>query len=120
MARNRATHSFEYNVICDVCGWKLKSSEVQQRWDGIRVCAKDWEPRHPLDFYTTKNDVHLLPFTRPEAADTYLSVTSNTATNVDPTAAPASTGLYWFNTKTGSTFKSTGTSTVADWVRINQ
>ncbi len=29
-------------------------------------CPEDWETRHPLDFYTTRNDTHLLPWTRPD------------------------------------------------------
>jgi len=40
----------DYNAYCDVCGFKFKASELQKRWDGYRVCQKDWEPRHILDF----------------------------------------------------------------------
>lgn len=28
------------------------------------VCKDDWEPRHPMDFYRSRNDTHALPFTR--------------------------------------------------------
>ena len=66
MARNRATRSYEYNAICDVCGFKFKASKLLKRWDGYMVCEKDYELRHPLDFYTTRNDTHLLPWTRPD------------------------------------------------------
>jgi hypothetical protein len=62
--RNRATRSYEYNALCDVCGFKFKASKLKKRWDGFMVCDKDYELRHPLDFYTTRNDVHLLPWTR--------------------------------------------------------
>lgn len=65
MSINRATGSWSYNVLCDVCGFKKKASEVRKRWDGFMVCHKDWETRHPMDFYTTKNDTHQLPFVRP-------------------------------------------------------
>jgi hypothetical protein len=40
----------DYNAICDVCGFKYKASELQMRWDGLFVCEKDWEPRHPQDY----------------------------------------------------------------------
>lgn len=63
MATHR-TGSYEYNVICDVCGFKYKASELKQRWDGPMVCKDDWEPRNILDFYRTRNDVHKLPFVR--------------------------------------------------------
>lgn len=64
MSTMRVTKSYEYNVLCDVCGFKMKSTEVRKRWDGFMVCSKDWETRHSLDFYTTRNDTHLLPFIR--------------------------------------------------------
>jgi hypothetical protein len=62
-----ASKSYEYNAICDICGFKKKSYELQKRWDGYWVCKEDWEPRHILDFYRTKNDTHQLPFTRPDS-----------------------------------------------------
>lgn len=82
MAINRATKSYEYNVLCDVCGFKKKASQVRKRWDGFMVCKEDWEPRHSLDFYTTKNDTHVLPFTRPNDVGNGIDVgpAINTAT----------------------------------------
>lgn len=62
------TGSYNYNTLCDVCGFKFKASELQMRWDGFMVCAADWEPRNILDFYRTRNDAHRLPFTRPDDA----------------------------------------------------
>lgn len=58
----------DYNALCDVCGFKMKASMLRKRWDGFMVCDKDWEPRNILDFYKTRNDAHLLPFTRPDDA----------------------------------------------------
>lgn len=37
------------NGICDVCGWKMKQSQLRKRWDGAMVCDKDFEHRHPQD-----------------------------------------------------------------------
>jgi hypothetical protein len=65
--RNRATRSYVHNAICDVCGFKMKNIKLRKRWDGFMVCDKDFELRSPLDFYTTRNDTHLLPWTRPES-----------------------------------------------------
>lgn len=62
------TGKYDYNALCDVCGFKKKASELRQRWDGFMVCDEDWEPRNILDFYRTRQDAHLLPFTRPEDA----------------------------------------------------
>jgi len=39
----------QYNVICDGCGRKIKSSEARMRWDGFLVCPQDWEPKHDQD-----------------------------------------------------------------------
>lgn len=62
------TKKFDYNVICDVCGWQMKAHQLQKRWDGKMVCKEDWEPRHPSDFYRTRQDAHRLPFTRPDVS----------------------------------------------------
>jgi hypothetical protein len=62
-----------YNVICDVCGFKIKSTESRKRWDGLVVCKDDWEERHILDFYRGTRDSFPLPFTRPEPADNYIT-----------------------------------------------
>lgn len=60
----RLSGSYVHNVICDICGRKFKSTELQKRWDGYMVCEKDWEPRNILDFYRVRNDVHPLDWTR--------------------------------------------------------
>lgn len=84
MARNRATHSYEYNAICDICGFKLKASQLRKRWDGYMVCNKDYELRHPLDFFTNRNDVHLLPFIRSQPADIDIGPAINPNTTTTP------------------------------------
>lgn len=59
-------YKYNYNALCDVCGFKMKAADLRKRWDGFMVCDKDWEPRNILDFYRTRQDAHLLPFTRPD------------------------------------------------------
>lgn len=56
------TGSYSYNVICPMCQRKFKNTDMKRRWDGLIVCEEDWEPRHPMDFYRTINDNHVLPF----------------------------------------------------------
>lgn len=63
-----------WNIICDSCGKKVKSSSVRKRWDGFIVCHSCWEPRHPQDFLRVKTDTITIPFSRPEAGDTFISV----------------------------------------------
>lgn len=70
MAGYSITPSYDHNAICDVCGFKLKASELRRRWDGRMVCKHDYETRHIADFYQTRNDAHLLPFTRPDKLNT--------------------------------------------------
>lgn len=84
MSRNRATHSYEYNAICDICGFKFKASKLQKRWDGYMVCEKDNELRHPLDFFTNRNDVHSLPFRRPNNDGVDIGPATNPSTTTTP------------------------------------
>ena len=35
-----------HNVICDICGRKLKSHEVVKTWDGLIVCPDDFDEKH--------------------------------------------------------------------------
>lgn len=80
MSTMRTTGSYGYNALCDVCGFKYKASQLKKRWDGLMVCNKDFELRHPMDFYTTRNDAHLLPWTRSNtngiAVDPSISLTN--------------------------------------------
>lgn len=65
--RNYSTlRSYEYNGICDICGFKFKNKDLFRRWDGYIVCKDDYETRHPLDFYRNRDDFHKLPWIRPE------------------------------------------------------
>lgn len=72
--------SGDWNAICDVCGFKRKSSEMMKRWDGLMVCRPSvaegcWEPQHPQEIIRPIIDQNKLPWTRPEPADVYLPVT---------------------------------------------
>jgi hypothetical protein len=119
MANHRVTESYDYNAICDVCGFKMKASQIRLRWDGLRVCEKDWETRHIADFYYTRNDTHTLPFTRPaDPKTTYLSL----GTLTDPYANPeAPTNAYDIQAAPSAAFTTAITNldnySIMAWIR---
>jgi len=54
MARNRSYFSpHDSNTICSTTGFKVKKSEVMERWDGTYVIGEAWHARHPQDFPVT-------------------------------------------------------------------
>jgi hypothetical protein len=63
----------EHYVICDVCGFKYRSSQTRMRWDKLRVCTEDWEPRHPQDLVRGKRDRQRVTAARPEAPDVFIN-----------------------------------------------
>lgn len=61
-----------WNMICALCGRKVKSDEIKKRWDGLYVCAEDFEVRHPLDFIRAIDDDSSVPYVNPEPANTFV------------------------------------------------
>lgn len=39
----------DWVVWCQVCGRKYNGPDLRRRYDGLMVCDKDWETRHPQD-----------------------------------------------------------------------
>lgn len=58
-----------WNAICDVCGFKYKSDELRKRWDGMMVCKKDFEVKHPTLFQRSRKEKSGVPWSRPEPED---------------------------------------------------
>jgi len=56
----------KWSAICDRCGFRLKSDQLRDTWDGLKVCAPCWEPRHPQDFVRARRERITPPWTRPE------------------------------------------------------
>ena len=71
MSRDWTFDPGNWNLICDVCGQKYKASEIKKRWDGLFVCAQDYEERHIQDFIRVKPDKITVPFIR-KPEDTFL------------------------------------------------
>jgi len=67
----------DWNLVCDICGFKIKASQSRKRWDGFVVCEQDWEARHPMDFIKTPIDKISVPFSRPRPPDIFVSDGSN-------------------------------------------
>jgi hypothetical protein len=64
----------DWNAVCAVCGFKHKASQLRERWDGQRVCEKDFEVRHPSDLIRVPTDDPSVPWTSPESTDTFVAV----------------------------------------------
>ena len=65
----------EWATICDVCGRKYRNQDLRQRWDGLKTCSDDWEPRQPQDFVRGVADYQAPVWTRPEPSDQFIPVT---------------------------------------------
>lgn len=65
----------DWKALCDVCGRQLKASALRQRWDGLKTCDDDWEPRQPQDFVRGVADYQAPPWTRPEPSNQFIPVT---------------------------------------------
>jgi hypothetical protein len=75
----------QWNVVCDRCGQEFKSGELRKTWDGLWVCDKDFEVRHPQDFIRGVPDYQAPPFTRPENPDGTSQVAYAASITVDVT-----------------------------------
>ena len=53
--------SGSWNICCDVCNRKVKSTEIQQRWDGLMVCKDDFELDHPQKYIRVRADGMAVP-----------------------------------------------------------
>jgi len=62
----------DFNVICDICGYKFKGSELRRRWDGFMVCSDDWEPRPPQEYVRGIKETFNTPYSRPESPDVFI------------------------------------------------
>ena len=64
-------NSGNWKAICDSCGRIFLASELQQRWDGLKVCRWDYEIRQPQDFVKGQADKITPPYVRVEPANTF-------------------------------------------------
>lgn len=71
----------QYNVYCDLCGRKAKSSEVEKTWDNHYVCRHHKEVRNPQDFIRGIRDNQTVPFVRAQPAYTFVGPTCTPPTS---------------------------------------
>ena len=62
----------EWNSICDLCGFKFKSSELRKRWDGLMADKLCYELRHPQDFLRVPREDISVPWARPQGENTFI------------------------------------------------
>jgi hypothetical protein len=65
----------DWNAVCQVCGFRFKGTGLRKRWDGVLVCAEDFETRHPSDFLRVPKEDTSVPWTAPEP--TWVFLTNN-------------------------------------------
>jgi hypothetical protein len=63
-----------YNAICEVCGFQHKADEMRERYDGLFVCAADYEGKHPLDYTRVVIDKQYVDRPSPEPDPIYINV----------------------------------------------
>jgi len=63
-----------WKAICDRCGFEFYSFELKKEWQGLMVCHSCYSPRHPQDFVRAVKDEQAVPWSRPEAPDTFVAV----------------------------------------------
>ncbi len=74
MSRGWVYKSGDWYVTCDVCSKQMLASETKHRWDGMLVCAADFEMRHPQDLIKHRTEKISVPFTRIEPPDEFVIV----------------------------------------------
>jgi hypothetical protein len=77
----------DFYRICDRCGSKFRASQTYRTWDGLFVCAEDFETRHPQDFVRGTKDLQNVPDPRPEALETIIGPLQTAIRTAAATAA---------------------------------
>jgi hypothetical protein len=77
MSYKPSYQSGDWKAVCDICGQVFKASELRQRWDGFKVCSKDFEYRQPQDFVRGVADITAPPWTKPESQDLWTGLFSD-------------------------------------------
>lgn len=59
-------------AICDASGFEFPLRELVRQWDGALVHPRFLDRRNPQDFVKGVRDDQSLPYSRPEATDSFL------------------------------------------------
>lgn len=67
-----------WNLICDRCGTKVKAVDTRRETTGLIMCGECFDAwdllSHPQSHVRGVPDRQAVPFSRPEGADTFVSV----------------------------------------------
>lgn len=61
-----------WKVCCHVCGFWFPSGEIKKRWDGLLVCSKDYEARHPQEFLRVPPERIVPAFVSPKEPEMFV------------------------------------------------
>lgn len=84
MGRHDYYKKGQWKVVCDVCGFFYHSGGMKQRWDGLMVCHKDWNPRQPQDFVRGVPDPQAVPWSRPDSQPQFVPNNAPPAEPIGP------------------------------------
>lgn len=104
MSYNQHWVASAWSALCDRCGFKYKSFQLRKEWTGLMVCKDCWEPRHPQDLIKIPKEDVSVPWSRPEQADVFITVTYSTAGNQENTIPPGMFDLSYILLEDGSSF----------------
>jgi hypothetical protein len=65
----------DYNVICDICGFKYKASDCRMQWDNLLACRECYEERNPQDFVKGIRDYQKVSIPRPDVEPRFITET---------------------------------------------
>ena len=69
---SRAATVVSNYLICDRTGYRVSIDEgLQDEWNGAKVRARSWEPRHPQDFVRGRSE-QIKGSERPEQGDRFI------------------------------------------------
>jgi hypothetical protein len=72
-----------WKVACQSCGVWYASSEIRKRWDGLLVCPKDYETKHPQLLIKIRGETAVPTFVNKDASPdvfaTYCDINGNSA-----------------------------------------
>lgn len=72
MSTSRFYKKGDWKAVCDICGQVFFASQLKLNYDGLRVCHRDFEQRHPQELVRAKADNQLVPWIKREVSDVFI------------------------------------------------
>ena len=71
--RNPGYQPGNHWMVCDLCGFDIRSKDAKEMWNGLWVCPIDWTTRHPQDFVRgVPDEIAAAEPVRPPGAETFV------------------------------------------------